>query len=165
MSTPSIEALRPPVTVKVPAEALLLLVVVAVGAPARRRPLEDPRGGRLPRRFRPSSLHRHTTGLPTRAIMAGVILFLAPATCIGLLGAPVLQTGMRSLDFGMTQRLLVEAGLVGAGLLGLRFGHNTVSRGSTEPNWGKLLIWGSLVSLGFFTFLSGGATEVVKAIF
>ena len=97
--------------------------------------------------------------------MAGVILFLAPATCIGVLGGPALQAVMRGLDFGMTQRLLVEAGLVGAGMLGLSgvFGRNTVSRGSTEPNWGKLLIWGSLVSIGFFTFMSGGATEVVKA--
>ena len=51
MSTPSVEALRPPVAVKVPAEALLLLVVVAVGAPARRRPLEPPERRRRPVQF------------------------------------------------------------------------------------------------------------------
>ena len=95
--------------------------------------------------------------------MAGVILFLAPATCIGLLGGPALQAFMRSIDLGVTTRLTIEAGLIGAGMLGFKFGHNTMSRGSTEPNWGKLLIWGSLVSIGFFTFMSGGATEVVKA--
>ena len=48
------------------------------------------------------------------------------------------------------------AGLIigAAGLLGLK-SVKPLHRGSTEPNYSKLLLWGSLVSLGGFTFLAG----------
>ena len=88
--------------------------------------------------------------------MAGVFLFLAPASCIGLIGGSALQAALRTAGLNITQRLIVEAGLVTAGILGLAYGKNTVRPGSSEPNWCKLLLWGSLVSIGFFTFLSGG---------
>ena len=80
--------------------------------------------------------------------MAGMILCVIPSAAIGLLGSWALPQSVSPSD-----KLLLGAGLLGVGMLGVKY--DTDNPRSYEPNWNKLLQWGSLVSLGGFIFLAG----------
>ena len=101
--------------------------------------------------------------------MAGAFLLGVPIVA-GLVGGTILQVVMRSVSLNLYQRVGVELALMGFGAAVITlFPPGSAKDGK---NWGKLMLFGSLVTTGGFAMaeglivniVPGGAATVLKVL-
>lgn len=101
--------------------------------------------------------------------MAGMFLVGAPIVA-GLVGGTVLQVGMRMAALSLYERVGAEVALMGFGATVVcLFPPGSAAKGE---NWGKFMLFGSLVTTGGFAMaeglivniVPGGAATVLKLL-
>ena len=106
--------------------------------------------------------------------MAGFVFFIAPPVVGGLVLSPVVQSVMRGLGLGLTERVAVELSMVGAGLYALHRGRakagkdipfvdGNAGNGFAGTNWFAFYGSTTLVTTGVLTLCWGVLINIVLA--
>jgi hypothetical protein len=104
--------------------------------------------------------------------MAGFVFFIAPPVVGGLGLSPIVQSIMRGLGLGLTERVAIELGMVGAGLYALHWGRvssvkdipfvdGNAGNGFAGTNWFAFYGSTTLVTTGVLTLCWGVLINIV----